>query len=167
MGRNNHVKPVKAAVTSRTIYRFPILFVSMALLISGCVTPPTSTAGDRAAPPPSVEVYFYPTKGQSQEQQERDRYECSLWAKEKTGFDPSLPGLAPSQRVQVEPKTQSGQKAATGALIGASSEAADEAAAQRAQQEQQARTDARITKQAEDYRRAMSACLEGRGYKVK
>lgn len=172
----------------------PALVIGITLFMAGCATEPMGVEPARRAPPPSVEVHFYPAKGQSPQQQDRDRYECYLWAKDKTGFDPSLPGLTPGQRVEVKPAPPSGQKAATGAfigavlgaatsepgdsrvgafrgaiagaLIGASADAADAQQAQRAQQEQ-ARIDARLERQAQDYRRAMSACLEGRGYKVK
>ncbi len=34
-------------------------------------------------------MYVYPAKGQSQAQQERDRYECHSWAVRQTGIDPS------------------------------------------------------------------------------
>ena len=69
------------------------------------------------------ELFIYPKQGQSQEQQDNDRYECYRWAADKSGFDPTQPG----GNVPVE------------------------------QHE---------TKRA-DYQRAMTACLEGRGYSVK
>ena len=34
------------------------------------------------------EVFNYPNKGQSQEQQERDKFECHSWAVRNSGFDP-------------------------------------------------------------------------------
>jgi len=181
--------------TRRAWYRLPVLIAGTVLVLSGCTTPQSGPASAERAPLPSVEVYFYPTKGQSPAQQDRDRYECYLWARDKTGFDPSLPALAPGQQVRVEPTTPPGQKAATGAfigavlgaatsergesregavrgaiagaLIGATSEAAEQERAQQIQRSEQARIDARLARQADEYRRAMTACLEGRGYKVK
>ena len=175
--------------------RLPVMFIGVSLILAGCVTEPQGADSVQGAPPPSVEVYFYPTKGQTPAQQERDRYECYVWARDKTGFDPSLPALAPGQRVQVEPATPPGQKTATGALlgamigaatsergesgegavrgaiagalIGATSEAADQQRAQEIQRNEQAKIDARLARQADEYRRAMTACLEGRGYSVK
>ena len=35
------------------------------------------------------EMIIYPAKGQSQEQLDKDRYECHVWAVSQTGFDPS------------------------------------------------------------------------------
>jgi predicted lipid-binding transport protein (Tim44 family) len=34
------------------------------------------------------DFYIYPNKGQSQEQLEKDKFECYSWAKQNTGFDP-------------------------------------------------------------------------------
>jgi hypothetical protein len=63
------------------------------------------------------DVFVYPKEGQTDEQRDRDRYECYTWAVDQTHFDPSA-----------------------GAADAAKSS---------------------------DYRRAFSACLEGRGYTVK
>ena len=34
------------------------------------------------------ELVIYPAKGQSQEQMDKDKYECYTWGKQQTGFDP-------------------------------------------------------------------------------
>ena len=34
------------------------------------------------------DLVIYPAKGQSQEQLDKDKYECYSWAKQQTGFDP-------------------------------------------------------------------------------
>jgi len=65
----------------------------------------------------SGEIFVYPNQGQSDEQRDRDRYECYVWASGQTGYDPGAG----------EP----------------------------------------VNGKASDYRRAISACLEGRGYTVK
>jgi hypothetical protein len=54
-----------------------------------------------AAPPPESEVnvpsatsdqmFIYPKRGQSEQQQATDRYECHSWASNQTGFDPTKP----------------------------------------------------------------------------
>ncbi|MGS0468335.1 hypothetical protein ACU8V3_15270 [Cobetia marina] len=36
---------------------------------------------------PAVDVIAYPSKGQSQDQQARDRYECHRWANQESGAD--------------------------------------------------------------------------------
>jgi len=194
MGKSEQGRRASPPAKRRTIFYLPALVMGISMILPGCATEPAGGEAIHGTPPPSVEVYFYPVKGQSPQQQDRDRYECYLWARDKTGFEPSLPSLAPSQQVRVEPTTPPGQKAAAGAfigavlgaassepgesregavrgaiagaLIGASADAADQQA-QREQQAEQARIDARLARQADEYRRAMTACLEGRGYKVK
>jgi hypothetical protein len=49
--------------------------------------PPESDIQEAAA----EQLYIYPQRGQSDEQQAKDRYECHRWAVEQTGFDPSQP----------------------------------------------------------------------------
>jgi hypothetical protein len=149
-------------------------------------------------PLPTTHVYFYPSQGQSKEQQDRDLYECYGWAVKQSGFDPGQAQLAPHQRIQVTPTAPPGSDTAagavggaivgsmmssrhdqgfglvfgaiTGAMLGAAS---DEARQQQAAQVQQqydakdAKRYARLEKQARDYQRAMTACLEGRGYTVR
>lgn len=63
------------------------------------------------------EIYAYPARGQSAEQQDRDYYDCHVWSVGQSGYDPSL-------------EEQNNYKS-------------------------------------KDYRRAMTACLEGRGYSVR
>lgn len=46
----------------------------------------------------AADVYIYPQKGQSQQQQEKDKYECYSWAKQQTGFDPVASPQATSVR---------------------------------------------------------------------
>lgn len=146
----------------------------------------------------ATEVYYFPMQEQSIEQQDRDRFECYLWAKKETGFDPSDPHLIPHQRTYVVPDPEPGADtiagAFTGAVLGAivgaphsSGEgaligaiaggalgaASDSARAERAEAIEErlnqgpSSRHAALERQASSYRRAMKACLEGRGYKVR
>lgn len=144
----------------------------------------------------ATQVYVYPSQGQSAAQLDRDRYECYRWAVEQTGFDPSQPALAPHQRVEViparapdavagaltgavlgaivsHPRHAAGGAAVgavVGGLIGSASDAArvqQAEAAQRRYDQRDAEQVARHERQSSDYRRALGACLEGRGYTVK
>lgn len=51
---------------------------------------------------PQEELYVYPMKGQSEEQQATDRYECHHWAVGQTNFDPTQPpsNLSPDDFAQ-------------------------------------------------------------------
>lgn len=61
---------------------------------------------------------IYPAKGQSAEQQQRDRYECYEWAKAQTGFDPTQAAPMPTS-YQSAPSAQSGSSlSTTGGMVG-------------------------------------------------
>jgi len=194
--------PISTSHFVKTLSASPrlTLFVLGTLILSGC-TAPGYTVQSRPAnarPLPSTLLYFYPTRNQSKEQQERDRYECYLWAAKQSGYDPGQEQLAPHQRVEVRPAAPPGSDVATGmasgavlgsifsprhnhgqgmvfgaiagAIIGSASEAAKQDQAQQIQQHYDAMDNqqyARKETQARNYRRAMSACLEGRGYTVR
>jgi hypothetical protein len=172
-------------------------------ILSGCVEMPPQPVHQVAepvpAPPPEqvTEVIAYPAQGQSPEQLDRDRYECHNWAVKQTGFDPSIPGVPPHQRVVVRgpPPPSPGATAAAGAITGAVLGAiiagpynsgagaalgaiAGGAVGVAAGQQQAAAQEAEVSaaaraqpsgqeQRAGAYRRAITACLEGRGYSVR
>src|SRR5262249_17821845 len=73
----------------------------------------TSGAGAQASRP-----YIYPSRGQTQEQQDRDKYECNQWAVSQSGFDPGNPS-ATSTSSQPAQGQAAGGAAARGAAVGA------------------------------------------------
>ena len=80
------------------------LIVTTAL--GGCVAPllpepRPAPVEPPAAVAPDTQVFVYPTASQTPQQQDRDKFECNAWAVKQTGFDPSLPVVAPHQRVRV------------------------------------------------------------------
>lgn len=133
------------------------------------------------------DLYIYPKKGRSQDQLEKDKYECYQWAKGKTGFDPMATPRAstpPPQGTTACPLRGAARGAAVGAIGGAIGGNAGKGAAigagtgavlggmrrrqQSGSQQQQARDQASAHGQRRnEYNRAFGACLEGRGYTVK
>lgn len=139
------------------------------------------------------QLYVYPLKQQSSEQQDRDRYECHRWAVQQTGFDPSKAyptnpnSLDPQPYRPSQPHVVKGaaRGAALGAVGGAITGNAGKGAAagaamgglaggfrrrdERRQHaaQQQANASSAAASQHTNYTRAMAACLEGRGYSVK
>jgi len=136
----------------------------------------------------SLELFLFPSNGQSQQQQKADEFECFKWAMEQTGIDPlNLP--------KVEAEVQSGptggavrgaaRGAAAGAAIGAIAGDAGKGAAigaaaggmgglrggrqAQAQQNQQAQANAAAAEKdiKNTFIKAFSACIEGKGYTVK
>jgi hypothetical protein len=86
--------------------------------------------GEVSKIPPNTEeditgdrLFIYPSRGQSQAQQDKDRYECHQWAVEQTDYDPTQP----QDEIPMD----------------------------------------EIIQQRKDYRRAMTTCLDSRGYAVK
>lgn len=173
--------------------RLPAVLLAGALL-AACVAPPPP----RPAPPAPVnltKVYFYPTQGQSAEQQDRDRYDCHVWATKQTGFDPTQQIAPREQRAAVVPARAPGETVGTAAVVGAvlgaalagpgnvgkgavvgamagtvagsAAAAGEQAQADAINERRQARVGGRYEKEAAEYRRAMSACLSGRGYSVR
>lgn len=136
---------------------------------------------------------IYPNKGQSVEQQEKDKSECYAWAKQQTGFDPmQTPTATSPPPAQEAPQGGVGRGAARGALVGVTAGAiagdAGQGAAigaasgalvggmrrndqqrqqQQAQQQWEQEQAANYANQRNNYNRAYGACLEGRGYTVK
>jgi uncharacterized protein YcfJ len=154
--------------------------VAAVSLVAACVTPPPRT-------------YAVPGQGQSPEQTERDRYECHVWAVQQTGVDPSRADANAYERVVVQPANPPGSGAvagaiggaiigsiiggprnagaglilggATGAIVGSAADANAQAQAQQTQT-QYNQSAAASRARADSYRRAIGACLQGRGYTV-
>jgi len=164
-----------------------LITIALATVLSACVVaPPRRTV---FVPAPQVpRIFAYPAKGQSSEQADRDRYECHSWAVQQTGFDPTLTGSGGYERVVVRPPAPTGTIAGAiggavvgsilsgghdggggvvfGALAGAMIGSASDANAQSQVHAQINESVAVSQSRAGSYRRAMGACLEGRGYTV-
>jgi len=129
-------------------------------------------------------LYVYPSAGQSQEQQDRDRYECHDWAVSQTGFDPTRPP-PPGAPPPPPPRANAlrgavggaalgaiggaiGGNAGTGAAIGAGAGALVGEVRRRNQQSQVDAAHSQQTsvyaQQTDDYNQAVRTCLKGRGY---
>lgn len=166
--------------TAVTVTRMRRLFLAVALLL-----PSIASAQ-------SGQIFIYPEKNQSQAQQDKDRYECHLWAVQQTGFDPSVPNPSNPNAYDPQPYQPSqphvlkgaargtalgavggaiggnaGKGAAAGAAMGGmvgGFRRRDERKAYDAQQQQ---AKSQVSQAAAGYQRAMAACLDGRGYSVK
>lgn len=125
-------------------------------------------------------------RDQSVEQTRRDRYECHNWAVEQTGETPAAvrPGGERDQEAERGTRRERVDRAIAGAaigagvgglfgggrrrdagervLVGAAAGAAIGAATAKRERDDEAAAD-----EPSDYLRALSACLEGRGYRVR
>lgn len=142
---------------------------------------------------PAQDLYVYPTKGQSAEQQEQDKFQCYTFAKGQTGFDPMAPPTTSTAPPQAEAPqggvgrgavrgglggaaigaiagdTKKGLKigAASGALVGGMRRSDQKQREEHNRQQWEQREVANYTQNRNNYNRAYAACLEGRGYSVK
>jgi hypothetical protein len=135
-----------------------------------------------------AEPYVYPAKGQSQEQQTKDEGACHEWAIQKSGVDPAnlatesssgevyqrhhtaLGGAARGALLGVVGGAiggDAGKGAAIGAGIGASGGAIRGRRDLEMQHQVYANAHAEQQNELQQYDRAYSACLTGRGYTVK
>jgi hypothetical protein len=158
---------------------------SSGVLVMALLVPP-------AAAPLAQDVFAYPSKGQSQEQQDKDNFECHRWAKEQSGFDP---GRAPQASSPPPREKSTGPGALGGAAIGAGAGLVGGAIAgkpgtgalvgagagglfgglhsrNRKKQNQEARQDWERQQAAQNqqgrnaFNRAFSACMSSRGYTI-
>ena len=151
--------------------------------------PPPPAAAAPALPP----MYFYPERGQGEALQDRDRYECYRLAVRDSGVDPGMTPVSRAWTPPPPPVRRDGAEvvgsAATGAIIGAAVSSprhagqnavigavfgamlgavAQESRAQAAEaaQARQAEAAARARAPLDNFRRAMGACMQSRGYTV-
>jgi hypothetical protein len=139
----------------------------------------------------SLGVYVFPAKSQTPEQQSVDEQACYSWAVQQSGVDPL--NMTPTQAQPVDkspdgsvvkgaavgavggaivggivhPYHHHGGAAAAGAMVGAMAGAASKSKKD-AQKEQQAKQAAAATDKAkiDSFKKAYTACLQGKGYSV-
>lgn len=137
----------------------------------------------------SLGVYVFPSNDQDAQTQETDENACFKWAKEQTGYDPLNPPEVEAAHVDKSPDGAAIKGAAVGAAggaaIGAITGDAGEGAAigaivggirgrrakKRADNQQEQSNSNAASEYSNsllnDYKKAFSACMEGKGYTVK
>jgi hypothetical protein len=157
------------------------------------VTPPPMTMKEVKQ---KLGMIVYPAKGQTAERQEADEESCLVWAADQTGLNPNAPApdakaagkqaAAATDSATAGVAVKSAAKGAaagaifgaivgdagTGAAIGAASGAIGGRRARKQaskQAEAQAEQQAKAAQQAkmDTLKKAMSACLESKGYTIK
>lgn len=147
-----------------------------------------------AAVSPAQDFFVFPSQGQSQEQTERDKVGCQIWARQQTGFDPLATPRATAPPPQATGGSTAGSVigggalgAAGGAVIGGISGNVGRGAAigagtgalvggmrrsdqvRREQESERQWAQQQAAQQSQDrdrFNRAFRACLQGKGYTV-
>jgi len=129
---------------------------------------------------------IYPSKGQTPEQQAKDKAECSQWAASQTGSAagmaaPTTSTYAPPPRGQIVGGAargaalgavggaiagDAGTGAAAGAAMGGTAGAIGRRRGRRERRQLQANAQAAASGGQNAYNRALATCLQGRGYTV-
>lgn len=166
-----------------------IVFNGWLLLISTISVAQAPATETHASFAKSLGIYVFPAKNQDQATQDKDDAECYKWAVEQSGVDPINPSKVEAEKVDTAPDgtavVGAARGAAAGVAIGAIAGDAGKGAAigavagalagRRAKvvgdaQQQQRNNQAAAQQQAamtESFRKAFTACLEGKGYTVK
>ena len=133
-------------------------------------------------------LFVFPSNDQDKETQEFDEYKCYKWAKEQTGVDPINPPEVQAEQVDTSPDGSAVRGAARGAAAGAAigaiagdaGKGAAIGAAAGGMRGRRAKThgDAKAQEQADqaaaqatdemmnNFKKAFSACMTGKGYTV-
>jgi len=173
-----------------SIYILLILTGYANLLTAQETAPQTPPATETAANiGKSIGLYVFPSKEQDQATQDADELACYKWAMEQTGYDPINPPQIQAEQVDRSPDgtaiAGAARGAAAGAAIGAIAGDAGEGAAigavagamrgrrakvvgdQMEQQQNNAAAEAKQKELTDGFKKAFSACMEGKGYTVK
>ena len=154
------------------------------------------SSGFAAGPVWSQDPIVYPAEGQSQDQMEKDKFECYRWARDQTGFDPMRTPTATSRPPEKEDEVWGAGKtgvaggaggavvgglaggrsgavrggligAAGGALIGGMRRSSQRDREEKRREQWEREEVNNYTRARNEFNRAFAACMTGRGYIVK
>ena len=157
---------------------------------------PAAPAAPAGAPGPTqdaaaslLKVYVFPANSQTPDQQAKDSNDCYGWAKQQTGVDPTNPTVPPkadtSQAGKGSAVKGAAKGAAAGAAIGAIAGDTGKGAAigataggiggvsakkqgkKQAEAQAQQQQQAAVNQQMDAFKKAYTACMEGKKYTVK
>jgi outer membrane lipoprotein SlyB len=165
----------------------PLFLIIITPAVSGQISDGSALTYNQVSKASNIIVY--PAKGQNQDKQKSDEYECYKWANEQTGIDILNPPKVQAAPVDTAPKGSAVKGAAKGAAVGAAvgsvgGDAGEGAAVgaiaggvagrrqskkQAKAQTQEATTGASSAEQEmkDKFAKAFSVCMEGKGYTIK
>jgi hypothetical protein len=164
----------------------PTMYWGRAFIAAAAVFAVTGTVSPFGTTVAAQDPYVYPSKGQSKDQTEKDKYSCYQWAKGQTGFDPMQQPTASAPPPQKKGGAvrgaaggaavgavggaiggDAGKGAAIGAVAGGVIGAARRNRSNKEQEQYAQQQGAEYNQKRSEYNRAWGACLEGKGYTVK
>jgi len=128
----------------------------------------SALAGCASSEPPKANVYAYPAKGQTPQQQAQDTSECQAWAKQQTGWDPATStAKGAGVGLAVGALTGAALGAATGAAVGSAGTGAAIGAAAGGVGGAAYGGTSQYGKGQDGYDQAFGACMSAKGYTTK
>jgi hypothetical protein len=147
-------------------------------------------------PAMAQDLFVFPAKGQSDQQMERDKFDCYQWAKKQSGFDPmetprttspppgqkaegvggdllkgaalgAIGGAIIGKLAHKSAGKGAAYGAGAGALLGGMHHSSKQSQDEKARQQWEQEQASAYANKRNAYNRAYSACLEGKGYTVK
>jgi hypothetical protein len=157
---------------------------------------PPAAQPSAPAPSASLGLYVFPAKSQTPAQQNQDEQACYAWAKDQSGIDPAAVKANPDSAkkaagAQADSATagagikgaargaaggavvggiagDAGTGAGVGAVVGvAKGRKAKKQAKKQAEQQAVEQANAQAAGTTETFKKAFSACIEGKGYTIK
>jgi hypothetical protein len=166
-----------------------ILFTILLLFVGFPVSAQDTTPETTTSIAKGLGLYVFPSQNQDQATQDADEIACYKWAMEQTGYDPINPPQIQAEQVDTSPDGTAVRSAARGAAAGAAigaiagdtgkgaaiGAAAGGMAGRRAkkrgdhaEQEQNIENaDAKEKALLDDFKKAFTVCMEGKGYTIK
>jgi Glycine-zipper domain len=136
-----------------------------------------------------LKVYVFPANNQTPDQQAKDSNDCYAWAKQQTGVDPTNPTVPQKADTSQAGKGSAVRGAAKGAAAGAAigaiagdtgkgaaigataggmgGVAGKKASKQQAEAQAKQQQQAAVNQQMDAFKKAYTACMEGKKYTVK
>lgn len=179
-----------------TVAGLSLVALRPALTQAPTAQPTAQPSAAPVSPASQLGLYVFPSKDQSKDQQLADEQQCWAWAKDQTHIDPAALKANPDSAAKAaQAKMDSASRGAavggaargavggaaigaiagdagTGAAVGAAAGAvggrrARKQASAQAAQAGAAANQQQIDQQVATFKKAMTACLEGRSYSVK
>ena len=166
-----------------------ILFTVLLLFVGFPVSAQDTTPATTTSIAKGLGLYVFPSQNQDQATQDADEIACYKWAMEQTGYDPINPPQIQAEQVDTSPDGTAVRSAARGAAAGAAigaiagdtgkgaaiGAAAGGMAGRRAKKagdhaEQQQNIEKAEEKEKallDDFKKAFTVCMEGKGYTIK
>ena len=140
-----------------------ILFTALLLFVGFPVSAQDTTPATTTSIAKGLGLYVFPSENQDQATQDADEIACYKWAMEQTGYDP----INPPQIQAKQDDTSPDGTAARGVAGGMAGRRAKKAGDHAEQQQNIEKAEEKEKALLDDFKKAFTVCMEGKGYTIK